>query len=789
MSHLRLITTLLFALALTLVPAAAPAAPGPDEEDTHSGVGPVPEESEAAEHAPLDVTAPAVPAGGSSGTVVISGAGWGHGIGMSQWGAYGRALDGQTTNQILAAYYSGLDSPAPDPSAAPLWVNLEEELTKVVLTVKQTSPSGAKVTVTRDDTALGGGVEQVELANEEWVEIRYVDRNGPVANPRRCAFRTDSFDSVVGSCMIDLVWDGDQPSPTAGVVIGNRWWEDPATGGGLPCTISGTPGCAYMKGKLHIRPDDNDEAPPLDLGFHVVQEIDIDDYAEGIREVPFSWPATALQVQAVAARSYARYVEEHRAAPSARPWCWCDLYDTSIDQVYRGQQVVSGSVVARDARWLAAVTATAGQILHYNGKAAATYYSSSNGGASENNEDVWGGGAVSYLRSVPDPWSLVPANPNASWQTAVSVDAFAAAVGLDAVWDVDIVATYASGSPSDIRVIGVKGGAETEKHFTGRQFDAMFGLKSMHITAIDGVWSAVDVDRWAGVDRYETAVAISQANFGPGTETVFIATGTDFPDALVAAPFAYAENAPLLLVRADAITAATRAELIRLDPDRIVILGGTGVVSKAVASALGNYGTVERYAGADRYTTAVEISKAAFPSGAPVVYIATGLDFADALAGAPAAAREGGPVLLTRPATLGSAIRNELARLDPDRIVILGGTAAVSAQVEVALAAYGSVERIAGANRYATAIAVAKDAYPGGAAIAFLATVDTFPDALATGPVAAALAGPLLLTDPTNLPAAVADEMRRLDPDRVVLMGGPGAIATGIEDQVKIALS
>ncbi len=106
----------------------------------------------------------------------------------------------------------------------------------------------------------------------------------------------------------------------------------------------------------------------------------------------------------------------------------------------------------------------------------------------------------------------------------------------------------------------------------------------------------------------------------PGEQVVYVATGENFPDALAAAPAAALGRAPILLVAKDSIPTATADELMRLDPDRIVIVGGTGVISPAVETALGAYApTVDRIAGADRYQTAAEISKATFPQGHPMV--------------------------------------------------------------------------------------------------------------------------------------------------------------------------
>jgi hypothetical protein len=116
--------------------------------------------------------------------------------------------------------------------------------------------------------------------------------------------------------------------------------------------------------------------------------------------------------------------------------------------------------------------------------------------------------------------------------------------------------------------------------------------------------------------------------------------------------------------------------------------------------------TVTRYAGSDRFGTAVQVSKATFPAaGVPVVYIATGGNFADALAGGPAASKQGGPVLLVAQNAVPSVVAGELSRLKPARIVILGGTGAVSAAVATTLDGYttGPIVRLAGANRFDTA--------------------------------------------------------------------------------------
>ena len=306
--------------------------------------------------------------------------------------------------------------------------------------------------------------------------------------------------------------------------------------------------------------------------------------------------------------------------------------------------------------------------------------------------------------------------------------------------------------------------------------------------AVDGdaPSSSTVIQRLAGADRYSTAAAISKSRFGGGASTVFIATGASFPDALAGAPAAAKANGPILLTAKDALPSATATELYRLKPSKIVILGGSAAVSSAVASRLGSYaGTVVRWWGADRYGTAAAVSKAAFfAPGVAVAYISTGSNFPDALSGGAIAGRNGGPILLVKQGTLPGATATELARLKPSKIVILGGTSAVSSAVADALRRYatsGSVTRLAGADRYATAVQVSRASYgSAGSDAVFIATGSNFPDGLAGGPVAALVPGPILLVNPTRLPSVVASELDRLDPTKVFVLGGTSAISEGV---------
>ena len=296
------------------------------------------------------------------------------------------------------------------------------------------------------------------------------------------------------------------------------------------------------------------------------------------------------------------------------------------------------------------------------------------------------------------------------------------------------------------------------------------------------------ISRLARQNRYGTAAAISQSQFPGGVSDVMVATGTNFPDALAGSAAAGNLGWPMLLTTRDALPAQTRAEVERLNPQRIWILGGEGAISEAVRADLAQYaatGQAFRLAGADRYATAVAISQQWYGVGVPAAFIATGTNFPDALAGAPAAALHDAPLLLVKPGEIPAATAAELDRLDPQRIYVLGGPGAVSDAVAAGLQPYttGPVTRLWGANRYATAAAVARAFW--GLSPAFVATGQNFPDALAGGAAAGRNGVPLLLAVTGGVPAATGQEILRMQSSWLVLLGGAGVLDANAEARLR----
>jgi putative cell wall-binding protein len=258
-----------------------------------------------------------------------------------------------------------------------------------------------------------------------------------------------------------------------------------------------------------------------------------------------------------------------------------------------------------------------------------------------------------------------------------------------------------------------------------------------------------------------------------------LARSDDYPDALVGIRFAAAKNAPLLFSNGGSLNTPTQAEIQRVLPagGTVYLLGGTAAIPTSVATTLTVLGyAVQRLGGADRFDTALAVAAAL---GNPAtVLLATGTNFPDALAAGPAAAHVDGVVLLTDGAVLPAAVR---AYLNAHRGVVyaVGGPA---------VAADPAATALMGADRYATAVAVAAlFIAPNKLGIA---SGVTFADALSGGAFLAHVDGPLLLSSPTTLPSSTADYLKtvRLTVLASTLFGGPMALASTVATAVGVAL-
>ncbi|UWG96999.1 cell wall-binding repeat-containing protein [Dehalobacter sp. DCM] len=265
------------------------------------------------------------------------------------------------------------------------------------------------------------------------------------------------------------------------------------------------------------------------------------------------------------------------------------------------------------------------------------------------------------------------------------------------------------------------------------------------------------VDRISGIDRIDTAVQIAYNGWSAGCDAVLIARSDAFADALAGVSLAKLNNAPILLTYHDELDSRVAEAITVLKPLKVIILGGENALSAQVESALKDTVSwtedIVRIAGTDRYDTAAQIA-AQFPEGSGVA-IANGVNFADALAIASAAAVKGYPLLLTSENNFPQATIESLTKHKPSAVYIAGGIRAVPADQANAvtiLTGLGQeqIQRFAGSDRYATSLAVVQTLYPDAVKL-YLATGAGFPDALAGAALAANTDTPLLLI-PTDGP-------------------------------------
>ncbi|HEY5184452.1 MAG TPA: cell wall-binding repeat-containing protein [Actinomycetes bacterium] len=308
-------------------------------------------------------------------------------------------------------------------------------------------------------------------------------------------------------------------------------------------------------------------------------------------------------------------------------------------------------------------------------------------------------------------------------------------------------------------------------------------VSAVPVQAVVAAGAADSVERVFGVDRFATAISVSQslwADHGadPTAQAgaVVLARSDDFTDALAGVPLAADRGGPLLLTPTATLHPSTEAEIKRILPPgaTVYLLGGIGALSQAVADRVTADGFVPvRLGGATRIDTALAIADAQ-PASSDLVLLTTGLNFPDALAAGAAAGAKHGVVLLTQGSTMPAGVTKWITahKTSASVVAAVGGPAA---------AAYPTADRtLVGADRYATATLVANEFFtqPAPPARFALASGVSFPDALSGGAWAATVGVPMLLTLPTTLSSATASYLTAHTATITggVLLGGPGAV-------------
>jgi SpoIID/LytB domain protein len=302
---------------------------------------------------------------------VFDGSGWGHGVGMCQYGARGMAAAGYDYGQILTYYYQGTQVSGWSCPPA-LRVGLLEGQSGINLVAE----SGTFFFFTSDGDVPGG----VMTPGGTWTV--YADAAGSfyILRPDGSRVNDASYGGASKPLYVRGSGDGDV----------------------LRLPQNGNHGVSHLTSITPLELNLYGGSSPYALRAILISWFET--YLRGIAEVSGSWPQEAVKAQAVAARSYAVHSMGKHAAGGY------DICDDVHCQYYQGYDK------EKDAGWVQAVDATAGQVLIYGGNVAQCFYSASCGGHTDNNEEVWFGSPVPYLRGVPCPWCEDPANnPFAHW--------------------------------------------------------------------------------------------------------------------------------------------------------------------------------------------------------------------------------------------------------------------------------------------------------------------------------------------------------------------------------------
>jgi len=382
---------------------------------------------------------------------IIVGSGWGHGVGLSQYGALGQALDGRSWQDILSHYYPGT-SLSDSPVDKQIIVGLSQDKTAVFVRLdKLTEDAQLEMSIDGNPVAtIGSGtIIRIESNGNSVVTSGGDDGRAEA----RGTGKKISFRISAGSGLINT--NSGTPDTNAGSALSS-------------------PGHRYKYGTLNVvYGGDNDGR--ADLYTSISMRL-ADEYVLGIGEMSSSWPKAALVAQVVASRSYGL----GKANSGIRGNCGCHIYNNATDQVYVGYSKESDA-------WKDAVNSAlngAGQpaVLTFGGKAITAYFASSTGGRTMSTLDAWGGN-VAWSQSVDDNWSLNARNPNSRWGVRMSQSAMAAALGLSNVQSIDVVERYSSGAAKTLVAKDSNGGSVT---LSGRTFQARMKLKSTYVVgAVD----------------------------------------------------------------------------------------------------------------------------------------------------------------------------------------------------------------------------------------------------------------------------------------------------------------
>lgn len=293
-----------------------------------------------------------------------------------------------------------------------------------------------------------------------------------------------------------------------------------------------------------------------------------------------------------------------------------------------------------------------------------------------------------------------------------------------------------------------------------------------------------DTGRIAGNNRYETSAKISQKYF-KSADTVVLASGKNNADALVSASFANLKKAPILLTDTYSTDDSVIREIERLKAKNVIIVGGESSVGHSVETNMKSKGyNVRRLSGATRYETSAMIAQEVKDAtGSNKAILINGSKEADALTVSSLATKKDLPVIMAKSNGIDRAVKDKLDSWNLKEIYVVGGTGSLPNSV-VDKAKASNKKRIAGRDRYQTAMKIAEESYPN-ADRYMIANAYNPIDALSAGAVTAKANMPILLVNKANIPQGVRTKLDKKAKE-VILLGGENTLTTNILNNISL---
>ena len=359
-------------------------------------------------------------------TFAFQGSGYGHGVGMSQIGARAKALAGESATAILQYYYTGTLIETTTETQI-LRVNVGHLLTSAK--IKSDSPGAQLQLFVGDIAETQTATPILTFSNKTSLNLQL--SNGAIALSTTRGSKTTAI--------------------TTGSTFTLRWTGTRYLAGPLTVLSLGTGSVVnrYRHGQMSF---EIIRDKILGKRIEIINSVRLqDEYLWGISEVPSSWPAAALEAQAIASRTYA-FAKSFRI----RSACDCHLYGSISDQTFAGYSKESEPIFGE--LWKAAVNRTAGLIITYSGVPITAYFTSSSGGVTETSEHAWGT-ATPYTVSVPDSASVDSVlNPRfANWNREIPQNVMAQAFALPDVASLKIISLNPAGSVAIIEATSTQG--------------------------------------------------------------------------------------------------------------------------------------------------------------------------------------------------------------------------------------------------------------------------------------------------------------------------------------------